>query len=230
MLRSSGWASRMPNAGRHTEEYMRVLAPLLRGQDVDFEGEDFRVHAAGMATPAPVSVLLGALGPRLLRVAGEIADGTILWMTNARAIESHVVPRIRAAAEIAGRPEPRIVAGLPVAVHDDVDEARAAAAEQFVRYANLPNYQQSMARGGIASPAEAVIVGNEDSVHPNRSRGCSSRCDGHVGASPSQSEPIENDHVLVPGISFATLPKRTGSAWMLGPDGGFVQVRGAGFG
>ena len=152
------------NAGRHTEEYMRVLAPLLRGQDVDFEGEDFRVHAAGMATPAPVSVLLGALGPRLLRVAGEIADGTILWMTNARAIETHVVPRIRAAAESAGRPDPRVVAGLPVAVHDDVDEARAAAAEQFVRYANLPNYKQSLARGGIASPAEAVIVGNEGAV------------------------------------------------------------------
>lgn len=170
------------NAGRHTEEYMRVLAPLLRGQDVDFEGEDFRVHAAGMATPAPVSVLLGALGPRLLRVAGEIADGTILWMTNARAIETHVVPRIRAAAESAGRPDPRVVAGLPVAVHDDVDEARAAAAEQFVRYANLPNYKQSLARGGIAEPSGGRHRWERGRGRPADREGVRSRCDGRVGA------------------------------------------------
>src|SRR5207253_1419932 len=105
-----------------------------------------------------------ALGPRLLRVAGESADGTILWMTNARAIETHVVARIRAAADRAGRPSPRIVAGLPVAVHDDVDEARGAAATQFAIYGQLPNYQAMLARGGIGSPAEAVVVGDEASV------------------------------------------------------------------
>jgi alkanesulfonate monooxygenase SsuD/methylene tetrahydromethanopterin reductase-like flavin-dependent oxidoreductase (luciferase family) len=97
-------------------------------------------------------------------VAGAVADGTILWMGNARAIESHVAPRIGKAAADAGRPSPRIVAGLPVAVHDDVDEARAVAARQFAIYGQLPNYQRILEHGGVAGPAEASIVGDEASV------------------------------------------------------------------
>jgi alkanesulfonate monooxygenase SsuD/methylene tetrahydromethanopterin reductase-like flavin-dependent oxidoreductase (luciferase family) len=131
------------NVGRHTEEYVRTVAGLLLGE---------------------MPLLLAALGPRLLRVAGELADGTILWMANARAIESHVVPRITRAATNAQRPAPRVVAGLPVAVHDDVDEARAAGAEQFEIYGNLPNYRRILTHGGISSPAEAVLVGDEDAV------------------------------------------------------------------
>jgi alkanesulfonate monooxygenase SsuD/methylene tetrahydromethanopterin reductase-like flavin-dependent oxidoreductase (luciferase family) len=112
----------------------------------------------------PVQLLVSALGPRLLRVAGAVADGTILWMANARAVESHVAPRIGKAAADAGRPSPRIVAGLPVAVHDDVAEARAVAAAQFTIYGQLPNYQRILAHGDAAGPADAAIVGDEASV------------------------------------------------------------------
>jgi F420-dependent oxidoreductase-like protein len=151
--------------GRHTEEYLQVLAPLLRGEAVRFEGEEYRVNSPGRGEPAHrVPLLLAALGPRLLRIAGELADGTILWMGNARAIETHVSPRIRRAAEAAGRPEPRIVAGLPIAVHDDVDEARATAGRMFANYGELPNYQRLLAHGGIPGPADAAIVGDEASV------------------------------------------------------------------
>jgi alkanesulfonate monooxygenase SsuD/methylene tetrahydromethanopterin reductase-like flavin-dependent oxidoreductase (luciferase family) len=85
-------------------------------------------------------------------------------MANAAAIERHVAPRIRKAAADAGRPAPRIVAGLPVAVHDDVAEARSTAARQFAAYGHLPNYQRILSHGGIPGPAEAAIVGDEDSV------------------------------------------------------------------
>ncbi len=132
------------HVGQDTEDYVRTLAGLLTDE-----------------TP----LLLAALGPRLLRVAGELAGGTILWMANAKAIESHVRPRISRAAMGSGRADPpRIVAGLPVAVHDDVDEARAAGGEQFGIYGTLPNYQRILARGEIHSPAEAVIVGDENAV------------------------------------------------------------------
>ena len=152
--------------GRHTEEYVQILAPLLRGEQVDVSGEDWSFHGTGrvQAPPHPVPLLVAALGPRLLRVAGELADGTILWMGNARSIESHVAPTIRAAAEAAGRPEPRIVAGLPVAVHDDEDEARQAAAEQFSVYGTLPNYRRLLDHGDAAGPADAAIVGSEEKV------------------------------------------------------------------
>jgi alkanesulfonate monooxygenase SsuD/methylene tetrahydromethanopterin reductase-like flavin-dependent oxidoreductase (luciferase family) len=113
---------------------------------------------------AEIPVLVAALGPRLLRVAGEYATGTIPWMANAIAIQQHVAPRIRKAAADAGRPEPRIVAGLPAAVHDDVADARSVAAEQFGIYGTLPNYQRILERGGVAGPAEAAIVGGERSV------------------------------------------------------------------
>jgi len=131
------------DVGRHTEEYVKAVVELLGGD---------------------IPLLLAALGPRLLRVAGELADGTILWMANALAIESHVWPRIFRAAEKAGRPAPRIVAGLPVAVHDDVEEARSAAGQQFEVYGTLRNYQRILAHGGISSPAEATLVGDEESV------------------------------------------------------------------
>jgi F420-dependent oxidoreductase-like protein len=152
--------------GRHTEEYVQVLAGLLRGEEVSFDGQEFQVHAGPLDLPggAEIPVLVAALGPRLLRVAGQYTAGTALWMTNAVAIEQHVAPLIRRAAADAGRPAPRIAAGLPVAVHDDVAEARAAAAEQYASYGDLPNYQRILERGGLASPGDAAIVGDEASV------------------------------------------------------------------
>jgi len=151
--------------GRHTEEYVDILAALLRGEKVDASGAEFTLRGVEpQPMPQPVQLLVAALGPRLLRVAGRVADGTILWMGNARAIESHVAPRIAKAADHAGRPAPRIVAGLPVAVHDDVSEARAVAARQFALYGQLPNYQRILAHGGAAGPADAAIVGDEASV------------------------------------------------------------------
>jgi F420-dependent oxidoreductase-like protein len=152
--------------GRSTEEYVRILTGVLRGDTLDFDGSDWTAHTAGRAvTPAhPVQVLVSALGPRLLRVAGELADGTVLWMAPAAAIESHVAPKVRAAAAAVGRPAPRIVAGLPVAVHDDEAEARVAAAANSVAYAGMANYQRILEIGNASTAANAAIVGNEAAV------------------------------------------------------------------
>jgi F420-dependent oxidoreductase-like protein len=152
--------------GRHTDEYVQIVTALLRGERVDFAGDEFRVKAGPIASARDVEVpvLVSALAPRLLRVAGQFATGTILWMANARAIEGHVAPRLRKAATEAGRPEPRIAAGLPVAVHDDVAEARGVASEQFAIYGLLPNYKRILEHGGVSGPAEAAIIGNEASV------------------------------------------------------------------
>src|SRR4051812_3116621 len=152
-------------AGSHTEEYVEVLAPLLRGGGTDQRGNIFQVKTPAVnPLPQPVNLMLSALGPRLLRVAGESTAGTILWMGNARSIDVHVAPKINAAASAAGRPAPRIVAGLPVAVHDDVDEARQKAAKDFANYGVLPNYRRILDIGGAAGPADAAIVGDEVSV------------------------------------------------------------------
>jgi F420-dependent oxidoreductase-like protein len=149
----------------HTEEYVTVLGALLRGEGVDHRGTHFRVDLPVVtAPPFPVSVMVSALAPRMLRVAGALTDGTILWMANAKSVETHVAPRINAAATDAGRQPPRIVAGLPVAVHDDVDEARTTAAEMFANYGTLTNYRRILDIGGAAGPADAAITGDETQV------------------------------------------------------------------
>ena len=152
--------------GRHTDEYVRVVAPLLRGEDVRLDGDAFHVHAGppALVDDTEIPVLVAALGPRLLRVAGQHAAGTITWMATAAAVEHHVAPRIREVAADAGHRDPRIVVGLPVAVHDDVAEARAVAAHQFAAYGTLPNYQRILAHGGVDGPAEAAVVGDESAV------------------------------------------------------------------
>jgi len=85
-------------------------------------------------------------------------------MAPPRAIGEHVAPKVRAAAEAAGRPAPRIVAGLPVAVHDDITEARDAAAATSGMYAGMENYRRILELGGADSPAAAAIVGDEAAV------------------------------------------------------------------
>jgi F420-dependent oxidoreductase-like protein len=153
------------NVGAHTEEYVEILTTLLRGEGVSHHGKHFDVEIPVVeSSPQPVSVMVSALASRLLRVAGELTDGTVLWMANARSIEVHVAPRINAAASSAGRTAPRIVAGLPVAVHDDAAEARETAAKTFANYGVLPNYRRILDIGGADGPADAAIVGDETAV------------------------------------------------------------------
>lgn len=155
--------------GRNTEEYLTIVTTLLRGEQVDFSGRDWSAHTAGpmpwLTQPTqPVPVLLSALSPRLLRIAGELADGTVLWMASAEAIERHIAPRVIAAARGAGRPAPRIVAGLPVAVHHDESEARSAIAATAGVYGGMRNYQRIIEIGGGATPADVAIIGDERAV------------------------------------------------------------------
>jgi F420-dependent oxidoreductase-like protein len=151
---------------RHMREYLEVLGPLLRGEPVAHEGEVYRVQGALMIkdAPTPVPVLVAALGPAMLRVAGRLAQGTITWMTGPKTLASHIVPGIRAAAQEAGRPEPRVVAGFPIAVTDDVDSARKKAGEMFAIYGTLPSYRAMLDREGLEGPADMALLGSEDHV------------------------------------------------------------------
>lgn len=152
--------------GTNTEEYTRILAGLLRGEAVTATGTHWSVDS-GEYTPSfthPVPLLLAAVGPRLLRVAGEVADGTVLYLATAKVIATHVAPVITAAAAAAGRPTPRIVAGLPIAVHDDVAQARAAQVAAAAFYARRPLYRHLVDLDGSASAADVAVVGDERSV------------------------------------------------------------------
>jgi len=152
----------------HLREYLSALRPALEGQPVDVKGETLR--ATTLMGPikvddaGPVPILVAALGPALLRVAGELADGTLTWMAAPEVIGERIAPSITAAAEAAGRPRPRVGVGLPVAVTDDVDEALQRAAASFAIYGTLPSYKRLLDEAGLDGPAGVVIAGDEDEV------------------------------------------------------------------
>jgi F420-dependent oxidoreductase-like protein len=148
-------------------DYLQVLNAALRGPGaVDVENETYRVHSPIDVTDWGTPVLLAALGPVMLRLAGEHAAGTILWMADERALAEHVVPRITRAAAGAGRPAPRIVVGVPVALcaADEVNDARAWANRVLGQAEYSPNYQRLLGRGDAASVGDILAAGDEAAV------------------------------------------------------------------
>ena len=150
---------------RHMREYLSILRPLIHERTVAFDGQTMSAHATievGDAVPTPI--LIAALGPQMLALAGEMAEGTITWMTGADTLSRHTIPTIRAAAERHGRPEPRVVSGIPVCVSDNPDGARASAAAMFAVYGILPSYRAMLDREGLEGPADMALIGTEDEV------------------------------------------------------------------
>jgi F420-dependent oxidoreductase-like protein len=150
---------------RHAREYLSVLGPLSRGEAVAFDGETYRVHAAvAVKGSQPFPIVVAALGPQMLKVTAELADGTLTWCTGPQTLAEHTIPTINAAAEAAGRPAPRVIAALPVCVTEDVDAAHERAASVFAIYGQLPSYRAMLDREGAAGPADIAIVGSEAEV------------------------------------------------------------------
>ena len=159
------WGYSYAKPVRHMREYLEALLPLLRGESVAVTGEDITcIGSLDIAGAAAPDVIVAALGAQMLKLAGSTGCGTITWCTGERALIDHVVPRITAAAEAAGHPAPRIVAGLPVCVTADPDAARALVAEQLAVYGGLPSYRAMLDLEGAAGPAAVAIVGDEEQV------------------------------------------------------------------
>lgn len=148
-------------------DYLDVLLAGCAGAGrVDVDNATFTVHSPVDVTDHTVPVLLAALGPAMLRIAGERAGGTILWMADERAIGEHVAPRINAAAEAAGRDRPRVVAGVPVTLcaPGDVEDARAHAGEVLGHAHLSPNYLRLLEHGDAEDVGDTMAAGDEAAV------------------------------------------------------------------
>lgn len=161
------WGIPFVHPARMMREYLEALTPMLRGERARVEGELVTARSAGpleipVASAPPV--LLAALAPTMLRLAGSMADGTVTWMTGTTTVREHIVPSIAAAAEAAGRPSPRVVVFLPVTVTDDVERARARMDEAFAIYPTLPSYRAMLEREGATRPSDVAFVGDEEAV------------------------------------------------------------------
>jgi F420-dependent oxidoreductase-like protein len=152
---------------KHMDEYLSVLLPALRERSVKFTGDIWSAEvealsgAPGAQAPA---VLLAAMGPRMLRLAGGRTDGSILWLSGPKAIASVIKPALDDAAHAAGRPEPRIVASVPVCVTDKPDQVRQLIGALLAGYNELPSYRGVMDAEGAGGPADVSLVGSDDEV------------------------------------------------------------------
>jgi alkanesulfonate monooxygenase SsuD/methylene tetrahydromethanopterin reductase-like flavin-dependent oxidoreductase (luciferase family) len=111
-------------------------------------------------------VLVAALGPVMLQIAGKHADGTVLWMADEKAIGEHIAPKITKAAAEAGRPTPRIVAGIPVCLcaNSEIDAAKERANRILAEAETSPNYQRLLDRGEARDVGDLCAAGDEDAI------------------------------------------------------------------
>ncbi len=148
----------------YLREYLEVLGPALAGQSVDHHGP--RITAVGKleSSVAAPQIVIAALGPRMLELAGALTAGTLTTWTGPKALENHVIPRITRAAEDARRPAPQVIVGLPVSVTDDVEGTRAEINAAFAVANEVPAYRGMLEREGVGSVADLCLGGDEDEV------------------------------------------------------------------
>ncbi|HEX3897965.1 MAG TPA: TIGR03564 family F420-dependent LLM class oxidoreductase [Mycobacteriales bacterium] len=153
---------------RLVRSYLEVLNVAFAGPGtVDVDNEHFRIHnplAVTDITPTPI--LLAALAPLMLKIAGELTDGSVLWMADARNIGEHIAPSITKAAADAGRPAPRIVAGVPVTLcsNSEVDAARDWARTAMSHSDYSPNYERLLEHGDAKDSGDFLVAGDETAV------------------------------------------------------------------
>lgn len=152
----------------YTRDYLQVLNAAIAGPGpVDVENDSFTVHnPTVLAADPPMPVLVAALGPVMLQLAGELADGTVLWMADERAIGDHIAPKITKAAADAGRPAPRIVAGIPVCLCAPAEvEAAKERANRILGEAEVsPNYQRLLERGDARDVGDLCAAGDPEQI------------------------------------------------------------------
>ena len=152
---------------KHMDEYLSVLLPAMTDRMVSFSGDIWSAEVesvAGAPAAQPPVVMLAAMGPMMLKLAGARADGTILWLSGPKAIAEHIKPKLDAAAEAAGRPQPRIVASVPVCVTSNGDQMRGMIGAVLDGYNDLPSYRGVMDAEGAGGPADVSLVGEADEV------------------------------------------------------------------
>jgi 5,10-methylenetetrahydromethanopterin reductase len=190
----------------HMREYLTVLNGLLSGERTVFQGDEYRVAAqfnVPGATKPPV--LVAALGPDMLRLCGRLADGTATWMGGLAYLRDVAVPVIAEAARRAGRPAPRVVAGLPVCVTSDADAARADAERIFANYGRLPSYRATLDRGGAAGPGDVAIVGGESEVEAQiEVLGAAGVTDFNAAIFPATGGSVERTYELLARLAAST--------------------------
>jgi 5,10-methylenetetrahydromethanopterin reductase len=152
---------------RHLREYIPVLRGILNGDTVNHEDGRYPVTGLKLTVPGatpPPQLMVAALGPQSLKVAGQLTDGTLMFLAGPRYLEEVAVPIISAAAREAGRPVPRISNGVPVCVTSQREAGLERATTVFGHYGQQPAYRAILDRDGSATPTDISLVGDAKTV------------------------------------------------------------------
>jgi 5,10-methylenetetrahydromethanopterin reductase len=147
-----------------TRDFIAALQPLLAGEQADVDGTEVTTHGQLNIAAADTPILLAAIGPKMLELAGSRVQGTTVGQCGPRTIASYVAPALRAAAEAAGRPEPRIMALIRICVTDDHAGAYALARETAARYRAVPSYAAAQDKEGLREPADLHLIGSWERI------------------------------------------------------------------
>ncbi len=143
---------------REMREYVAIVRVILRGEDPPI-GEKWRssFHLVGLLPRPQLPIYVAALSPAMLRLAGEVADGVMLWLCNPRYIREVVIPEVARGRERAGKTMDGfdVVAAVPAALTDDVEQAHAALRRELLPYFGLPFYRAMIERSGFGADIEA---------------------------------------------------------------------------
>tara|TARA_B100000749_G_scaffold141051_1_gene108161 strand:+ start:20 stop:667 length:648 start_codon:yes stop_codon:yes gene_type:complete len=163
----------MPSPLDNLREYLRILKGLLQDGEVDYQGTSYQVKDK-LAERVNVPVMASALQRGSFELCGAEADGAISWVSPATYLRDVGLPAMKAGADQANRPVPPLIAHVPVCVHDDDSEVRAAFREQFSNYPTLPFYRRMLISAGYPEAADAawsdkmidglIVQGSEDKV------------------------------------------------------------------
>jgi 5,10-methylenetetrahydromethanopterin reductase len=161
------WGYSFEAPATYMRQYLEAIVPMLNGQTVSVQGTRVSATTIGPVGPAgatPPKLVIAALAPKMLELAGTLTDGTVTWMTGIATLRDYIVPRITAAAAAAGRPAPEVIASLPVCCTSDVPAAIERINTSLAIYPTLPSYKAMLDKEGAASPADVALVGSKDQI------------------------------------------------------------------
>ena len=153
------WGLSYERPARQMRAYLEALAPALAGEECTCTNEYFNVKLQPNRLAAKTDILIAALGPVMLELAGELADGTITWATGPKTLENHVLPNLRKK-----HPNPRIVAGFPILLTGNHEKAAEAASRLFGLYGRVPSYKAMIEREGVESVDALALIGSEQDL------------------------------------------------------------------
>ena len=173
-IETEAFGTAWSNPAGRLRDHLQVLRSIFDTGAVDFHGTEISATASEWPVTlpggTPIPVYVAAMGPKALRVTGELADGTLPYLAGPRTLEEFIVPTISEAAASAGRPAPRIIAAVPVVVSDDEDGARRIANEELAFYESIPSYATVIARENVAKAGDLAAVGPAAAIRTHLQR------------------------------------------------------------